>query len=716
MTKSATRSINIVLVVRFHDLARQASKNMGSHPQQRIIVIGGGFAGVQTAKRLRKSLDKKSFEIVLYAQENHMVFYPLLAEVAVAAISPKDMAAPLRQLLPGVQCRTESVTEIDPKSKIVRYENIGGATSEITYDQLVIACGNMTNLAFIPGMADHAFSLKSTSDALRIQAHIISQLEKAEVEQNASKRAKILTFIVVGGGFSGVELAGSLNDFLQASAKYYSNFTKKDIKVILVHSHDQILPEVSSSLRVFAKRKMEADGIIFKLNTAASACLNDGIRLKDGTVLHADTIICTIGSRPLPLIEKLDVKKERGRLIVSDDMSVPGCESVWAIGDCAAVKNAEDGEISPTTGQFAERQGDQVAKNILRRINNQETKPFSHKSLGTLCSIGGKSAVAETFGMHVSGFIAWFIWRGTYLFKLPSFAQKVKVGIAWACDVFFPPELTAIKIDDSYKIGFTHYDAGETIFKPGDAATDFYMIESGSVAVLSHSNDGQESSGGGDGTLVALLGAGEFFGERSLLQNRVHSHECRAHETCEIMVMGKNVFGRLSDRMLPFKQQLATAAKKRTNLFDNFPQLKRTLDRYALRDLIEPFPAPPVVSVMKLADCIHLMKSYKVPIIFVVNDQRQLVGAVKRSALLNWMESSMLTNNDRNYDDISVANVLDSNILSVKATATTSEAVQTMRSNGLNQIPVLDEKTGEILGVLRAENLIEKWIGERNEL
>ena len=363
---------------------------------RRIIIIGGGFAGTKCAKTLRSKLGSDC-EITLFSQENHMVFHPLLAEVAAAKVQPKDMAAVLRELLKGVHCRTEEVLNIDLANNQIQYESDDGAERFLPYDQLVIASGNTSNLAVIPGMADHAFPLKTVGDALALQSHVIDQMEKAEVCDNLERKRWYLSFIVVGGGFSGVEMAGELNDLVKESAKFYPNFTREDVTVTLVHSHDQVLPEVCSSLRDFARKEMEKNGVNFILNAHADHCTPDGIGLKDGKILRAGTVVCTIGSRMLPMLERLEVKKEKGRLITNPDMSLPGSTNVWALGDCAAVMNAQDGQMSPTTGQFAERQGHQVAENIIARLEGRLTKPFSHKSLGMLCSIGG---IQETRQVH----------------------------------------------------------------------------------------------------------------------------------------------------------------------------------------------------------------------------------------------------------------------------------------------------------------------------
>jgi len=524
---------------------------------QRIVIIGGGFAGAKCAKTLRGLLPVGEWEIVVFSTENHMVFFPLLAEVASAAVSPTDMAAPLRQLLKGVHCRTEEVLDIDLANSVIKYEGSRSIHEQMKYDHIVIASGNTNNLDVIPGMANYAFTLKSVGDALKIQAHIIGQLERAELETNAEQKKKLLTFAVVGGGFSGVELAGELNDFLRTSSRFYASFNEKDIEVYLIHSHDHILPEVGPSLRKFALDKMTKRGVLFYLNSSAAQCSEDGIELKDGRWIKAGTVVCTIGTKALPFIERLKVPKNKNKIAVNADMSIDGLGNAWAIGDCAAVTNAVDGKLSPTTAQFAERQGVQAAKNIYRRFRGEKTLPFSHQSQGTLCSIGGKSAVADTFGIHISGFFAWVVWRGVYLIKLPSWWQRLKIAIAWAMELFITPSLTYVPQDTANAIAFTNVCAGEYIFQAGDRASEFYMIEVGEVEVL-EPNDGGEN-------VIRVLGPGEFFGESSLLERREHRHTCRARSDSKIIVMGKNIFGEMSERYKPFKESLARAISGRNS-------------------------------------------------------------------------------------------------------------------------------------------------------
>jgi NADH dehydrogenase len=673
-------------------------------PNKPIVVLGGGFAGVKAARTLRKLLPLEQ-KIVIFAQENHMVFYPLLAEVASATVNPKDMAAPLRQLLPHVECRTESIVEIEPAKDSVTVEDSDGCRRPFAFEQLVIACGNMTNLAFIPGMADHAFSLKSVSDALQIQAHIIAQMERAEIEDDAKKRAWLLTFVIVGGGFSGVELAGEVNELLRSSSRFYSNFKEEDIKVILVHSHDQILPEVGSNLREFARKKMEANGVIFKLNSHASMCSREGVKIKDGEFIFAGTVVCTIGSRPLPMIEQFDVPKEKGRIAVNADMSVAEFKNIWAIGDCAAVINKLDGQLSPTTGQFAERQGDQVAHNIVRRLHGETTKEFKHQSLGTLCSIGGKSAVAEMFDFRISGFIAWFFWRAVYLIKLPSFVQQIKVGITWFLDLFLAPSLTSIRPDSSNKIGNAHYGAGEMIFKVGDPATEFYMIDGGSVEILDNSSEQN---------VVAIWGPGDFFGEQSLLDGKAHNHACRAREDTELIVMGRHIFGELSKRFKPFKQAMVAASKRRTNIDKDFPKLHEIIGRVNVDSLIEPFVYGPIQVHEPVSAVIGKMNEHRLDCVYIANEEQKLIGFVRQSDLMNWIEA-LAADLENGNTKLTIGNFSLEKPISLSNDAISSgEAIKLMRAHAVDRLPVVDQDE-RLLGLLRLENIMERMLSEASK-
>lgn len=404
-----------------------------------LIIVGGGFAGVTLAQHLEHKLPTV-WRLTLVSQENFITFNPLLPEVVGASILPGHVIAPHRQMIHCSHVCMAQVTEIDYESKVVHY--LGEGSGMLQYDQLVLACGVNANLDLVKGMAQHALPLKTLGDALFLRNRIVSRLEQAEMQPDPVARRWLTTFVVIGGGFSGVETAGVLTDFLRASLKYYPRIKRDDIRVVLLHGQNRLLPELSASLGEFAGRKMRMHGLDVRLEARAARIDDRAVTLASGEIIPAGTVICTIGTMPNSLVTDSPLPKEKGRVKVDADMSVPGFEGVWAIGDCAAVPNKLDGKISPPTAQFADRQGRQLAANIAAKLRGAPTCEFSFKPVGQLSTIGHNKAVAEMFGIKLSGFIAWLLWRGVYLLKIPTFARKSRLFLEWNWAMFFPPDIS----------------------------------------------------------------------------------------------------------------------------------------------------------------------------------------------------------------------------------------------------------------------------------
>lgn len=524
---------------------------------ERIVILGGGFAGVKCAGILARHFNRTGTEVVLFNRENHFVFSPLLAEVVGSSINPLDVVVPLRQLLPEARCRTEEIVGIDLGRNEVEFEGHDCQRRRLAYDHLVIACGNVPNLHVVPGMADHAFALKSVGDAAALRSHVMEQMEKAEVCAELERRQWYLTFIVVGAGYSGVEVAGEINDLIRGSVRYFKNFTAKEATVIMLHSRDQILPEIGSELREFARARMERAGVKIKLNARVALATPEGVRLQDGTFVRGGTIVCTIGASVAPVLQSLDAPKQGGRLLTEPDMRLSASPNVWAVGDCAHVINSFDGQASPPTGQFAERQGSQCARNILAVCAGRATRPFAFRQLGQLCSIGGHSAVAEMFGLRLSGFLAWFLWRGVYLSKLPSWARRFQVGFDWAWLVLFPRDLAHLRTRTTDRVAHAHYEPGDWIFRQGDPPTSFYVIERGEVEVI------RNSAPEAEGELLAVLGPDSFFGEMALLNNEPRNASVRARTPVDVLVMGRHVFTQVSGALAPLRAALGQTLARR---------------------------------------------------------------------------------------------------------------------------------------------------------
>ena len=401
-----------------------------------MVIVGGGFAGTIVARDLERGVPP-GWEVVLVSQENCITYTPLLAEVVGASILPGHVVAPIRQMLRRARFQMKTVSDIDFERKEVRF----GETAGVGFDHLVLACGMTINLRALPGMAEHSLPLKTPGDALFMRNRLCVRLEQAELLEDTERRRRLATFIIIGGGFSGVEVAGEISDFLHASLRYYPRIRKEDCRVILLHNDHRLLPELPPSLAGRALERMRARGIEIRLGTLVAEVDEHGVKLDSGERIDGGTVISTVGVAPIPLVERLPLPKLRGRIETEADMSVPGFPGVWAAGDCAAIVNAHDGRLSPPTAQFARRQAEQLAINVVRAIGGRETRPFSYKPRGQLCPIGHQRAVAEVFGVHMSGVVVWLLWRMVYLLMFPTLSRKVRIFFEWTWACLFPPDI-----------------------------------------------------------------------------------------------------------------------------------------------------------------------------------------------------------------------------------------------------------------------------------
>jgi NADH dehydrogenase len=426
--------------------------------KKNMVVIGGGFAGATLTRKLEKLLPD-DWEIYLLSKTNFITYNPLLAEVVGASILPGHVLAPLRQMVKRARVRMVTVTDIDLKNQVIHYEN--DQPGKLHFDQLAVTAGVKANVGMVPGMVEHAMPLKTVGDAVFIRNHLISRIEQATIHPDPEVRKHLTTFIFIGGGFSGVEVAGEIDDFLKSATRYYKNVHYDDCKIILLHGTECLLPELSRKLgkkteQIFTKR-----GIDVWLKARVVEVKSDCVVLKTGEIIHGGTVVCTIGTTPHNFLSHTELPSERGRLVVEPDMSVAGAEGIWSIGDCAVVPNAWDGNNSPPTAQFAERQAKQLAVNINNAIRNKPTKPFSYKPGGSLASIGHNKAVAEIYGLELSGFIGWLMWRGVYLMKVPTLARKVRLFLEWTWAMLFPPDLSHLD-----------FKTTESKFRPDTTATN----------------------------------------------------------------------------------------------------------------------------------------------------------------------------------------------------------------------------------------------------
>jgi NADH:ubiquinone reductase (H+-translocating) len=434
----------------------------GTGPKKHIVILGGGFAGMQTASSLEDEFHTNpgvSFSLI--SETNALLFTPMLAEVAGSNLEPSHISTPLRSSLHRTQFTRARVASVDLARRrvVLATDPIDmtgsdsaqpdpGEAHEIPYDHLVFALGSVSNYLGMVDLEKYSFDFKSLIDAIRIRNHVIEMFEKADRETDPARRRALLTFVIAGGGFAGVELAGALNDFAHGILADYPRLPPSDLSVILVHSHDTILPELSESLGRYALQRMRERGVIFRLKVRLVDAKPGKVILTDGEI-PAETLVWTAGVAPSPVVKALDLpKNKRGALTVDATLAIPGHEGLWALGDCAAVFDAKSQKAVPPTAQFALREAAVLAKNIRAQIEGRPLKPFHFNSLGSLCVIGHQTACAELSvpfarnrAMRFSGLLAWAMWRFIYLAKLPGLERKIRVLTDWTVELFFPPDI-----------------------------------------------------------------------------------------------------------------------------------------------------------------------------------------------------------------------------------------------------------------------------------
>jgi len=636
-----------------------------------------------------------------------MVFHPLLADVAGASINADAAAAPLRQMVPGVECRTERVQRIDLSSSEIEFDDGNGALTRLHYDHVVVACGAESNLGIIPGMTDHAFAFKVMRDAIELRQQIVRQMESAEAATDPNLRRWHLSFIIVGAGFSGVEVAGEINELVRSSTRFYRNFRKEDVVVSLVHSQDQILPEVAPKLREFARKKMEKAGITMLLNTRAVAATHEGVELNDGRMLTGATVVCTIGTAISPIVQALDVPKERGRIRTTPEMRIEGQTNAWAIGDCAYIINAFDNKPAAPTGQFAERQGRQAALNVVRILKAEPTQPFRFKALGQLCSIGGYQAVAEMLGVHISGFVAWLLWRGVYLFKLPTWSRRIKVGLDWSWDVLFPRDLSFLNTDTTQHATHAYYRAGDFIHRQGELARVFSIIEEGQVEVL-------QNSPTADTQVVGLLGKGDFFGEGALLGNRPHETSIRARSAVRLRQVGSALFSQIASSFTPFRELLVRAVTRGSGDFwRRLPISKAMLEGESIASFLDPLPAQLLTKETTFADAINALNESPTGTLLVLDEKQRLWGTLDRGDLYQIIARIAVTSAETRGDitHLKLSDLLIPNSIYVALEDSALVASAAMLDHAITWLPVVKSKADpRPVGLIRGEKISKRMI------
>jgi NADH dehydrogenase len=505
---------------------------------RRIVILGGGFGGVYTAKYLWKQLsraDRGRVEISLVSPENYLVFQPMLPEVISGTLETLHVISPIRRIVPHATLYVRPVEEIDLARRRVRLApGYARRHVDLEYDHLVLALGTRLAHGMVPGLEDHAIPFKYLGDALKLRNHLVHALEEAAIADDPAQRDGLLTFVVAGGGFSGVECIAEMHDFLIHAVRAYPQLKAHRMRTILLQSGDAILPEMKPSLAQFAHRLLERRGVEIRLGTRLTAVTDQAAKIHhkptgEVATIPTRTVVATVPVEPHPLLAGLNLEKGKGRIAVTPFLHSADDPRIWAVGDCAAIP-LSDGRFAPPTAQHAVREARLCAQNIVAELLDKPMQPFQFESLGSLASLGRRSAVADVMGVRVSGILAWLLWRTVYLAKFPGLDRKARILADWTMDLFLPRDITQVRIFGQPQVRREHFEAGEVVFYAGDFGDCLYCLIDGELEVEI------------DGVTKVVLPPGSVIGEIALLGNTPRTATIRARTAVDMVSVSRDAF------------------------------------------------------------------------------------------------------------------------------------------------------------------------------
>ncbi|MGH7737632.1 MAG: NAD(P)/FAD-dependent oxidoreductase [Candidatus Tyrphobacter sp.] len=414
----------------------------------RVLILGGGFAGIAVASRLERLLRPREASVALVSRENFSIFTPMLAEVCAGALEVRHVVTPVRSQLRRSSVYLADVESIDADARSVTIRHaLTGERESLGYEHLVIALGSMTSTFGIPGVREHTFALKSLEDAARLRNRLVWILEAADETQDPSMRRRLLTVAIVGGGFTGVEAAGEIVELFRSVLRFYPRIVPGDVKVLLVEASAALLAGLPPRMGRYAAGNLSSRGVDVIVGDGVASVDARGLALASTRRIESATVVWSAGIAPAPAIAQAQLPRtKRGAIEVGADLRVEGFPNVWALGDCAAVPNGRGGTY-PATAQHAIREGPHVAENIAAAVRGEPTAPFRFTALGMMASLGARRAVAQLPGDFVlTGFLAWFLWRTYYLARLPGLDRKVRVAFDWTLDLIFARDVAEFGI------------------------------------------------------------------------------------------------------------------------------------------------------------------------------------------------------------------------------------------------------------------------------
>jgi NADH dehydrogenase len=440
-------------------------------PRPHILVVGGGYVGLYTTLRLLRRLRDDEARITVIDPRSYMTYQPFLPEAASGAVSPRHVVVPLRRVLRGAQIITGRVTRVDHPARTATVQPLEGSPYAIGYDHVVMAVGSVSRTLPVPGLAEWASGFKTVEEAIQLRNRALECMDIAESTRDPEIRQRNLTFVVVGGGFAGVEALAEVEDMARYAARYFPSIAPDDLRFVLVEAADVILPEVGPEMGEWTLEQLRARGTQVRLMTRLESCVKGRVVLSDGEEFDAETVVWTAGVRPSPVLAETDLPlDERGRLSCTATLAVDGVEGAWGAGDSAAVPDltAGAGATCAPNAQHAVRQSKVLADNLVATLRGKPVTEYRHKYVGSVAGLGLYQGVANVYGVKVKGLPAWFMHRTYHVSRVPTLSRKARVVADWTLALFFKREIVSLW---SMHEPFTEFQvaAGVTTVQPAPA-------------------------------------------------------------------------------------------------------------------------------------------------------------------------------------------------------------------------------------------------------
>jgi NADH:ubiquinone reductase (H+-translocating) len=493
-------------------------------PAPHLLVLGGGYAAIQVARGTRRAVKAGKLRVTVVNRENFHVFHGFVGEMVTGRVSPSHILSPSRRLFRPAQVHVAEIQRVDMRARrVTTARSLDGSRFSLDYDQLVICLGTVDRTDAYPGLAEHAYRLKTYEDCLALKNHMIEMFELAEIEQDPEERRRLLTFFVAGGGYAGTEVAGEMSDLARLLCrKEYSGIRREECRFVLVHPGPTILPELYGkdgtgpeahpNLVEFGMRRMRELGVEVMTSTRVKAATPNEVMLSNGGRIPTRTIVSAVGTRMPPVVEQLGLPKDgRGRIVTDETCAVPGHDGVWAAGDCAAVPlPGGSGATCPQVAVYAMKQGRLIGRNVVRRIQGQPPKPFTFPGLGQGASVGRRAGVGEVRGIEIKGFPAWLVWRLLLIYYFPTWDRRLRLVSDWLTWPIVGRDIVELRSSrsDQYDIRHNVFQPGEVIAQEERTGKYVHVIVEGEVELLLQ-QDGMEQ-------VLDTLGPGDHFGTRWL--------------------------------------------------------------------------------------------------------------------------------------------------------------------------------------------------------